>query len=126
MGVFFAHPCAVSSNSSGVLDSLETTVGQIDVVRSGGVVTLASLGVAEVLTAGRVVHFIGELVVSGLLRTKIGQKFIRCGNQDRVFLQLRSHTKFAQKWIIANCHNGILNLIKVYNLGEEVIYNIIT
>lgn len=67
MSGVFAHPGTVSSNSSGVLHSLKTAVGQKDVVRAGGVVTLAPLGVAEVLTAGRVVHFIGELVVSGLL-----------------------------------------------------------
>jgi hypothetical protein len=68
LGVF-AHPGAVSSDSGGVLDSLETAVGQKDVVRALGVVTLTPLGVAEVLTAGRVVHFVGELVVGGLLIT---------------------------------------------------------
>jgi hypothetical protein len=66
LGVF-AHPGAVSSDSGGVLHSLKTAVGQKDVVRASSVVTLAPLGVAEVLTAGRVVHFVGELVVSGLL-----------------------------------------------------------
>lgn len=101
MREFFAHPGAVSSDSGGVLDSLETAVGQKDVVRSGGVVTLALLGVAEVLAAGRIVHFVGEFVVGGFL----GHIYFfikKRMSRLRLNALILSNTKFAKKNILYN------------------------